>query len=288
VQLHSPSIGAFLKEHRRLVPREATALGPYPRLPIRRGKFVTQEEIAEAIGVSRVWYAMLESGAALRASRKLLARLASALSLSDEVREMLFKLAPPDLSVSGSSLVTMKDLSSSIAPLRTTAQRVWSATSEFEVLVAIVEGVVGLFADADFVGVFTRVKPGQWDYPVIIGADHWQGRLTELRDELYDGLRPDQIDESMLYGVLTEPGQVGTRHELHRNVTVKPRIERAFRSVGFESADFLKAQVQSREGFGATIFANYVAGDKDFSELDRSLLGTLADLASVALTRRVP
>lgn len=288
MELLWPSVGAFLKEHRRLLPREATALGPYPRLPIRRGKFVTQEEIAEAIGVSRVWYAMLESGAALRASRKLLARLASALSLSDEGREMLFQLALPDLSVSGSSLGTLKDLSSSIAPLRKTAHHVWSATSEFEVLVAIVEGVGALFADADFVGAFTRVKPGQWDYPVIIGAGQWQGRLTDLRDELYDGLRPAQIDESMLHGVLTEPGQVGTRHELHRNLTVKPRIDRAFRSVGFESADFLKAHVKSREGFGATIFANYVAGDKAFSELDRSLLGALADLGSVALTRRVP
>lgn len=201
---------------------------------------------------------------------------------------MLFKLALPDLSVSSSSLGILKDLSSSIAPLRTTVHRVWSATSEFEVLVAIVEGVVDLFADADFVGAFTRVKPGQWDYPVVIGAGPWQGRLTELRDELNEGLRPAQIDESMLHGVLTEPGQVGTRHELHRNLTVKPRIDRAFRSVGFESSTFLKAHLKSREGFGATIFAHYVAGDKDFSELDRSLLGALADLASVALTRRVP
>jgi len=60
-----PSIGAFLKEHRGLISRGATALGPHPRLPARHGKGVTQEEIAEAIGVSRVWYAMLESGAAL-------------------------------------------------------------------------------------------------------------------------------------------------------------------------------------------------------------------------------
>jgi transcriptional regulator with XRE-family HTH domain len=262
------------------------ALGPHLRLPVRRGKLVTQEEIAEAIGVSRVWYAMLESGAALRASPKLLARLASALSLSDDDREMLFKLARP-LSAGAGSLATLKDLSSFIAPLHTTARRVWNATSEFDVLVAIAEGVGELFVDADFVGAFTRVKPGQWDYPVIIGAGHWEGRLAELRDELYDGLRPAQIDESMLHGVLTEPGQVGTREELHRNLTVKPRIDSAFRSVGFESATFLKAHVKSREGFGATIFANYIAGGKDFSELERSLLSSLADLGSVALTRRV-
>jgi transcriptional regulator with XRE-family HTH domain len=287
VELSWPTIGAFLKEHRRLIPREATALGPYPRLPVRRGKLVTQEEIAEAIGVSRVWYAMLESGAALRASPKLLTRLASALSLPAESREMLFRLALPKLSVGGSALGALKDLSSSITPLRTAARRVWSATSESEILVTVAEAVNDLFADADFVGAFTRVEPGQWDYPVVIGGDHWEGRLTELRHELNDGLHPVQIDEAMLHTVLTEPGQVGTRRELHRNLTVKHRIDTAFRSVGFEAATFLKAHVKSREGFEATIFAHYMAGDKDFSELDRSLLGALADLASVALARHV-
>jgi isoquinoline 1-oxidoreductase subunit beta len=54
----------------------------------------------------------------------------------------------------------------------------------------------------------------------------------------------------MLYGVLTEPGQVGTRHELHRNLTVKPRIDRAFRSVGFESADFIKVLGLAAENAG--------------------------------------
>lgn len=49
-----PSVGEFLREHRRLIPRDATALGPFLRLPVRLGKAVTQEEIAEALGVSRV------------------------------------------------------------------------------------------------------------------------------------------------------------------------------------------------------------------------------------------
>jgi hypothetical protein len=36
---------------------------------------------------------------------------------------------------------------------------------------------------------------------------------------------------------------------------------------------------------GATIFAVYVDGKKDFTELDRAALGSLADLASLALSR---
>jgi transcriptional regulator with XRE-family HTH domain len=87
----------FLKERRRLIPRESVSLGPHPRPPARYGKSVTQEEVAEAIGVSRVWYAMLESGAALRSSPQLLSRLADVLSLSNSDRKELFRLALPEL-----------------------------------------------------------------------------------------------------------------------------------------------------------------------------------------------
>jgi hypothetical protein len=70
-----PSAGAFLKEQRRRIPRDTLSLGPYLRLPFRRGKVVTQEELAEVIGVSRVWYSMLESGAALKSSPRVVTRL---------------------------------------------------------------------------------------------------------------------------------------------------------------------------------------------------------------------
>jgi transcriptional regulator with XRE-family HTH domain len=92
------SVGAFLKEHRRRLPRETLSLGPHPRVVARYGKSVTQEEVAEAIGVTRVWYAMLETGTALRSSPRLLSRLAEVLSLSDSDRKELFRLALPELS----------------------------------------------------------------------------------------------------------------------------------------------------------------------------------------------
>jgi predicted ATPase/DNA-binding XRE family transcriptional regulator len=90
-------VGAFLKEHRRRIPRDTPSLGSYLRVPSRRGKAVTQEELAEAIGVSRVWYAMLESGKAVSTSQRLLARLVEALHLSAENRKALFNLALPKL-----------------------------------------------------------------------------------------------------------------------------------------------------------------------------------------------
>lgn len=149
-------MGAFLKEHRRLISRDAASLGPYPRLPVRHGKGVTQEEIAEAIGVSRVWYAMLESGAALHTSPRLLARLADALALPDDSREALFRLGVPELA--SRNLDALQDLSSPISALRSIARRVWSATSETEILTVVVEAAARTFPDSDFAGAFKRVQ----------------------------------------------------------------------------------------------------------------------------------
>ena len=73
-------LNAFLKYHRTRISPQATALGPYRRLPSRRGRIVSQEELAEFIGVSRPWYATLESDPAVRPSTALLERIASALS----------------------------------------------------------------------------------------------------------------------------------------------------------------------------------------------------------------
>ena len=91
------TLGAFLRMLRRRVPPRSDTLGPSKRLPIRRGRRVTQEEIAEAVGISRNWYRRLEGGASARASTKLLVRIASALALTPDERITLFALAMPEL-----------------------------------------------------------------------------------------------------------------------------------------------------------------------------------------------
>jgi len=284
MQADIQSVGDFLKEQRRRIPREALSLGDHERLPIRRGKLVTQEELAEAIGVSRGWYAMLESGAALNTSPRLLARLADALALPDESRKILFSLAIPELSVGEAAFNTVKHLSSSIVPLRTAARRLWSATSESEILFVAAEAISGMFDDSDAAGAFKRGQPGQWNFPAFIGGHHLLNTMTELLDTLTVGLTPAQIDETMLYG-MTEPGQVRTRYELHHNLSQRTRIDRTFRSFGFGGTTSLRALVKSREGIEATIFAFYVDGRRDFTELDRTLLGMLAELTSLALSQ---
>jgi DNA-binding XRE family transcriptional regulator len=87
---------SFLKTRRQSIPPDSTTLGPWERLPVRRGRRVTQEEIAEAVGISRNWYRRLESGDAPRASVKLLVRIAKAFQFTPEERTNLFVLGIPE------------------------------------------------------------------------------------------------------------------------------------------------------------------------------------------------
>jgi transcriptional regulator with XRE-family HTH domain len=91
-----PSLGAFLRSRRLVLRADSIRLGAYERLPMRVGRPVTQEELAEAAGVTRSWYTLLELGAA-RPSRALANRLADALALGPAERLMLVGLAMPDL-----------------------------------------------------------------------------------------------------------------------------------------------------------------------------------------------
>ena len=96
-RLPSPRLKALLRHFRVRIAPSAKTLGLQPRPPGRRGKNVTQEELAECIGVSRYWYGMLESERPVRVSVFLLDRLAQVLMLSAGERAMLFALALPEL-----------------------------------------------------------------------------------------------------------------------------------------------------------------------------------------------
>jgi transcriptional regulator with XRE-family HTH domain len=85
----------FLKALRRRLPAGTKMLGEHERLGCRRGRAVSQEELAEAVGVSRGWYAMLENGVPIQASMSMLDRLATALQANPDERATLFRLAIP-------------------------------------------------------------------------------------------------------------------------------------------------------------------------------------------------
>ena len=93
----SMELATFLRLSRQNLPPGIGALGSWDRLPVRRGRRITQEEIAEAVGISRNWYRRLECGDARRASAKLLDRLAQAFSFGPEERMKLFMLGIPEM-----------------------------------------------------------------------------------------------------------------------------------------------------------------------------------------------
>jgi hypothetical protein len=92
------SISTLLRERRNALLPESTTLGTFERRPGRIGKRVTQEEIAEAAGVSRVWYGLLEGTDRANASPALLIRLANVLMLDEGDRAALLSAAFPWLS----------------------------------------------------------------------------------------------------------------------------------------------------------------------------------------------
>jgi DNA-binding XRE family transcriptional regulator len=95
---HAVDLGTFLKQQRQALRHETRWLGACERLPARIGRPVTQEEVAEALEVSRTWYALLESGT-VRASAALANRIATVFALDAIQRLELFRLAVPGLGV---------------------------------------------------------------------------------------------------------------------------------------------------------------------------------------------
>jgi transcriptional regulator with XRE-family HTH domain len=82
-------LAGCVKAWRHRLPRDAWARGESRR----RRRIVTQEEIAEAIGVSVVWYSNLERGVPANYSDAFLDAVAETLRLSEDERELLCLMA---------------------------------------------------------------------------------------------------------------------------------------------------------------------------------------------------
>jgi transcriptional regulator with XRE-family HTH domain len=111
----NPQLGSSLRMWRLRLSKDATTLGSRRRLPCRVGRLVTQEELAEAVGVSRSWYKMLECSVGVRTSLRLLVGLGEALMLSPSEKAHLFCLAFPELAVF--EMVTSADPASTSRPI---------------------------------------------------------------------------------------------------------------------------------------------------------------------------
>jgi transcriptional regulator with XRE-family HTH domain len=86
-------LAAFLLRKRQNVEPHAKQVGTYVRREKRVGRPFTQEEVAEALDVSRQWYAALEMGSSIRPSMALVDRVATLFALHEDERVLLFRLA---------------------------------------------------------------------------------------------------------------------------------------------------------------------------------------------------
>ncbi|HTJ28498.1 MAG TPA: transcriptional regulator [Candidatus Limnocylindria bacterium] len=273
------TLGVFLKDLRCRIDPGARSLGPYVRFPFRHGRPVTQEEVAELVGVSRVWYAMLESNASGRCSPALLDRLANALMATPEERATLFRLALPEVEAArfGRERASVLD---AFSVLRSSTKRLWAASSELEALTVASEELAAWFRDASLTHGMRRVEAGQWEWSSV-SVDSMGERVREVVREIERSMSSEQIDEFHLYPQLVEAGRVGTAQVYPRNV-LRVRLD-AFARNDLDVTGFLHARVRSRSGLVGSVNVVHKAG-RAYSESDLAVVATLAEITSLALS----
>jgi transcriptional regulator with XRE-family HTH domain len=272
----------FLRGHRQRIDPHARRLGDFGRLPVRWGRPVTQEEVAEAIGVSRVWYAMLESGTRIRTSTKILDRLAAALMLDSTERVRLFHLAVPELGrveVGAESALVLE----SFSVVRAATKRLWVATTEVEALETMAEHVAGIFGDADLVFYVRRLDEGKWEWQHILDSD-----LAQRNDATFEGatsgMTPAEVDELVLFPQLSQPGEIGTETSYTSTTsTVRAAQQEIFGDPRLGLGSLLHARVRSRSGLVGGYTVKHLGGHR-YSPEQQAIVGALAELTSVALS----
>jgi transcriptional regulator with XRE-family HTH domain len=271
---------AFLREHRQQIDPRSRHLGDHDRLPVRWGRPVTQEEMAEAVGVSRVWYAMLESGTTIRTSTKVLDRLANVLMLDGGQTAQLFHLAVPELggvAVGAESVLLLE----SFTAVRAATKRLWAATTEVEALETVAEQLAGIFNDADLVFYVRRLQAGEWEWPYVVDRGLGQ-RNRDAFTTATSSMTAAEIDEFLFFPQLEHPGDVGTP-EIYASAAVRAAYREIFCDPKLDLGSLLHGRVRSRSGFVGGFTVKHL-GRHAYSPEQHAIMGTLAELTSVALS----
>ena len=246
---------------------------------MRIGKAVTQEEVAEAVGITRQWYSLLEGNAPVRVSPSVLARVADALMMDFAERMALFRLVLPE--IHATSLTKGSVLLDAFASLRHLTRRLWAATTEAEALTVVREYAITELA-ADAMVTFTRVCEGGWDRVATGNLD--DERDKELHATIRERCGDNIMDDLLCYALMEQPGELITRLERDAcfpDLAAKDRP--AFDAVGLGDISFAMAHVQTSHGFVARILAHHAMAH-EYSEIERAHLSMLADLTSLALS----
>jgi transcriptional regulator with XRE-family HTH domain len=258
----------------RLAP-ESRFLGKHPRLPIRVGKRVTQEELAEYLEISRGWYARFEAGAPAEFSIRLLSRLADMLLLSAPERAELVRLAMPE-----SAPVVPRDstnLYEALGVVRRAVNRLWRATSEDEILFVAGEEARQLLPFFELI--FARRVVAREEAQFLQPGGNSAARLAEART---CGLRRATPQQSARVDALWQRTAGGDMLPIEAYPAESLRLYRlALHEHGIDWSSPVAAHIRGSSG------AALVGGDStrphDVTELDRTMLSTIADFASLAL-----
>lgn len=272
---------ALLRFFRQRVDPHVRDLGSYTRLPSRLGRRVTQEELAEAIGVTREWYALLECGAASsRASIGLLNRLADALMLAPPEQAVLFRLALPELrrmQLRDDSVAALEAFSR----LRSFTQRLWAATSVEDILTMTSEHIADWFDEAVLVSSSRRHESGPWELSVVEGNRYRNNVSTVIRESRSLGFTSEELDGLNLYPQLTNAGDLGTP-DLHPT-RIRRDLLNLYGRLRIAPHAVLASRVRSRTGLIATLGAWHEFG-YSYSATDLAIVTAFAELASLALS----
>jgi transcriptional regulator with XRE-family HTH domain len=279
----------FLRE--RIAP-DACNLGPHRRHPSRLRKPVSQLELAEAIGVTREWYALLECGAASGASTGLLGRLADALMLTLEERASLFQSALPDLGSTQPRYDSILALES-FPRLRSLSKRLWAATSVDDVLTTASEGLADWFDDALLVRSTRRYDSGVWAPRSV--NDEQEGDMCarvigEMKDLLLTSESADVNDLVLTSGLLdalnfhprlANAGDLGSTGLYP--LPLRREILNVYARHRFPPFAWNYARVRSRTGFIGGFYISHEFGHF-YSASDLAVFGAFAEVASLALS----
>jgi len=273
-------IGSFLNGLRGRIDSGTPTLGEYHRLKSRRGKRVSQEEVAEAVGVSRGWYQRLESGA-IRPSISLLDRVAGALNATPDERTRLFRLAIPALpkSLTATSAEAFEGLSF----VRSVSTRLLAASSECEVLTIAAEHLARWFTDALFIVPVKRFDAGRWNWWFAVDPDQ-KTEWSQCIGEIAGLTTRQQFDNFWSYPRLRSPGEIvdGVEHE-QLVPELRRLTEETHKKHGLDVPSFLRSRVTTRHGLIAGIQVNHRTA-RVYSDVDRAALAAVAELTSLALS----
>jgi transcriptional regulator with XRE-family HTH domain len=270
-------LGAYLRDARERIHPRTKLLGVCERLPRRIGKRITQEEIAEAAGISRVAYTQLETGARRRPSPELLGRLADALALDPAQRGTLFRLGIPPLAET-MPLPDSPPLLDGFSWMRSCTRRLWSVTDEREALAIVAEQITSRFPGS-LVSCCFRRDEGGWGLPTFFGDARDTSRMARCSEAVRSFPGGAHGGEELLPHAML-PGDIWT-DDLLRSTNFYKRCAQLIASFGFGEWFSVGGRVRSHRDFIAAIAIH--RAEQPFKEEEGAVLSAVTHLTSLVL-----